>query len=371
MENTYEGQYEPAVFEAFVLDRQTNPDVPAPDVEYTFTDTGIQLEVSSPQTQIEHLNLHTGAISSFTSDIPNPFVALSDGLHVLCLQQAIIDPNFNGEPLFIIIDKNPLRTSQELFNTCVCPETIALPSIGLSPFGVSAPTLFGSMAWTNSGCNQAKYQIKVRGTINLALQPSSPLNGTPFEANFQVGHNRNRDSVYLVNPEFNCYVGAKVNYASPTISIIDNDLNHSFFTMDITSNLLLGTTTGFNITLKNLMNASVQVGNCNCQVGPSTRMGGDESLPEVEALQLQASPNPFANQLELTYQLPEGVAVEALEVRDVLGKLIFSHPNPSQLPSGWQSQSISTDEWSPGMYFLSLRSSQGDLTKRLLKTTSN
>lgn len=92
-------------------------------------------------------------------------------------------------------------------------------------------------------------------------------------------------------------------------------------------------------------------------------------LTGVEDARLRAGftarPNPFTGAVAFT--LPEGVAVERLEILDISGRLVRHWQAPLRGPVAWDGADDAGAQAAPGVYFARLISSAGTANRRLVR----
>jgi len=87
------------------------------------------------------------------------------------------------------------------------------------------------------------------------------------------------------------------------------------------------------------------------------------SVEKLQLADLQVQPNPFEQNVQVTIT-PLRAAVFQIELRDVLGRLIFEQQESIQ--KKWSS-TINTAHLTSGIYFLTIRSKEKELVKKLIK----
>lgn len=88
-----------------------------------------------------------------------------------------------------------------------------------------------------------------------------------------------------------------------------------------------------------------------------------EELPEMSAF--SAAPNPFNDEIQLRFSLPESRQVD-IDIVDVTGKIVYSQ-SLGNLPQGLNRHQIDTSHLNDGVYFVNARTEKGVKTSRVVK----
>lgn len=85
---------------------------------------------------------------------------------------------------------------------------------------------------------------------------------------------------------------------------------------------------------------------------------------EKNILGLQISPNPFTNDLTVQFELDQRKEL-LLEIYNTLGQVQFSQVLGTEI--GWNTQQINTQDLATGTYFVTLKSEEGIVTRKIVK----
>lgn len=295
--------------------------------------------------EVELMNLESGAIDLFITDLTEISLSVPNGLYLFALHRS-------GNPFgttYIVVDKNILAYIYNNLSDCACT-TVQTTNVPIQISTSLSVPHSGAGSWANDGSSLYKYLIEVEGNVFTNAQ-----NMVPYVAHFIVGHNADRTEFYFP-PTFQGACGSNTTYHNfgPYCTIEDPGA----FKSTINANNLL-------VEL-NVTNPSVKIK--RCKLGPSYTppVGFNDNSNEDIPFKGIVFPNPFTDEVKIQLPLLTESQAGVLRIVNSIGQVING---PIQIThSSFKEGTIllNTNAWPGGFYQLQFIKDTGEAYSQIL-----